>query len=394
MIKQSQTLLAKEIKKKRMLLGQPIYDGGLGESPLPPPQSLMNEVSKYSHRKEYTNTKGIDELQNVLGKNLVVGNGLKPLIYVLQLAFTKCFDGIIFHILPGWVSYMEHTSIIDHKSVGIMTNKEQNWKVTASQLDKEFSKYPNKQKFIIFNNPTNPTGSIYNHQEVNDIGSILKKYNCYVLADHIYEGVIHPEHKEQFGDISKIIPEQTIIGSSLSKEFGCGGYRFGWLVFPEKMDSKLYELYQCASNIAISIYSCPSIMFQYVALKALSYPEDIKKQFKFQSHMFSDITKKCVNTLSKTKLEYSDPQGAWYIWIDCKKYKKKLNDLGIYNSYELTNYLANVYGIIVVPGIAFGIEGYAFRFSFVAIKNIDINENKYDATEIYKAFDILRTLFN
>ena len=78
--------------------GLPVFDAGLGENPMPPPESMVLDVKKFSHLKHYTDAKGIASLKNILGDYLLVGNGLKPLIYTLQLAFSILYpNGTIVH---------------------------------------------------------------------------------------------------------------------------------------------------------------------------------------------------------------------------------------------------------------------------------------------------------
>ena len=83
-MKPSLTLLAKQIKLERIEKKLPVYDAGLGENPMPIPEILINETNKYSHLKNYTDAKGISKLKNILGNNLVVGNGLKPLFSIFK----------------------------------------------------------------------------------------------------------------------------------------------------------------------------------------------------------------------------------------------------------------------------------------------------------------------
>ena len=81
-----------------------VYDGGLGENPVPQPKCMIDTLKKYAHMKQYTSSTGIEEL-NILGKNLIVGNGLKPLLFLIQLAFSKIYsNGIILYFTPYWLS--------------------------------------------------------------------------------------------------------------------------------------------------------------------------------------------------------------------------------------------------------------------------------------------------
>ena len=90
----SSTLFSKTIKQKFIKEGKDFFDGGLGENPLPQPECLIETVKEYAHLKEYTSAKGIPELQKLLGNKIIVGNGLKPLLFTLQLAFSKLYQKV------------------------------------------------------------------------------------------------------------------------------------------------------------------------------------------------------------------------------------------------------------------------------------------------------------
>ena len=374
MFKESPTLAAKQIINKRIADNLPVYNGGLGENPLPISKYLQDELKKHTHLKEYTSTSGIPELQNILGKNLVVGNGSKELIYVLQLSYSKLYpNGCIFYIYPAWVSYMEQSKIIGTRTQGINVNN--NYKVNLDDLENKLKSIYPIPSFIIFNNPCNPTGIIYTDNEVKQIAEIFKKYNTIVLNDCIYKRLVHTK----YNDCGNLLDyyDNVIDSSSLSKTFACGGYRFGWLSFPDKLD----KLFKVTTSFASSIYSCPTLVLQHVAVKALKFPDQIKKDIKFQQEMFQVIGEYLYQKLTDLELICSFPQAAWYIWINFENYKNKLSKLGIHSSDELTVYLANKLGIVVVSGSAFYSNELACRYSYVDI-DINMETREYDFTRI------------
>ena len=371
----SSTLFAKTIKQKFIKEGKDFFDGGLGENPLPQPECLIETVKEYSHLKEYTSAKGIPKLQKLLGNKIIVGNGLKPLLFTLQLAFSKLYpEGIIHHLVPFWVSYEEQTKILGVNNQRIIPKDKINWKITGEDLEKNLAK--DKKNLIIFNNPTNPTGCVYSKKEVESLAKVLKNYDCIVLADDIYEKVIHND--TDFGQI-KDYYSNTISGSSLSKMVSCGGYRFGWLVFPDLLE----ELYETVNIIASSVYSCPSVLFQYVAIKTLEYPEEINDYLAIQQNLFSNIKNKVIQELKKTDIIFSDSNGAWYILLNFDNYREKLSKLGIHNSNQLSKYLIEEMSIITVAGQNFGIEdNLVLRYSYIDISEIDMENDCYNFDKI------------
>jgi aspartate/methionine/tyrosine aminotransferase len=270
----SQTLNCKNIYNNRIANNLPVYDGRLGSNSVRQPNFFIESLKKFSDQKDYVSVRGIDELQKTLKSkysndlykvdSVIVGNGLKELLFLLQLCFVNMTNGLIFHITPSWVSYKEQILILNKESnlVEIETTIDNMFKVKPEQLELELSKFQNQNKMIIFNNPNNPTGVLYTPDEVEEISKIIKKYNCIVLADEIYFNITH---NRPIVSISKYIPDLTIIGNSVSKDMGCGGYRIGWLTFPKNLS----ELSNKCEAYGSSIYSCAPTPLQYATNEML-----------------------------------------------------------------------------------------------------------------------------
>jgi aspartate aminotransferase len=209
---------------------------------------------------------------------------------------------------------------------------------------------------LFLNNPTNPTGSVYKPNELEALIKVFEKYNLTVFADEIYFNT------SQVETISlSALYDKCIIGSSLSKDWASGGWRFGWMVFPDKLSS----LHERMVSFGSSMYSCPSEFFNNVAADALL---NIKKEYYFieQRRFFKEISDKVDLELEKNKkILHSNFEGGWYKWIDLRNYQEKLYKMNIKNSKELTDSLGNQLGLIVVPGECFGVEGLTFRLSMV-----------------------------
>ena len=379
----SKTLLAKQIKLDRLSKNLEVYDGGLGENPVPQPKCMIDTLKKYSHLKQYTSSTGIKELQDILGKNLIVGNGLKPLLFLIQLAFSKLYsNGIILYFTPYWLSYKEQTKILNIKTIEI---PHKNYKVTPALLENTL-KYINVPHMILFNNPNNPSGLIYKNEEVEKLCEVFKKYNSIVLSDEIYNYLGHDWTKIHS---PYVYYDNVIVGNSLSKNFASGGYRLGWLKFPEELKS-LKNIYEMCKILASSIYSCPSVVFQHVAVKALSIPQDVVKSIKFQKMMYSSVADYCKGKFKIMNLNYTDSSAAWYFLLDFSYYKSKLANIGIYTSDQLNKYLAESLGFITVTGSVFGVKKeLVLRYSYVDIKDINVETDNCDYSNIVKGLEVL-----
>ena len=379
----SKTLLAKQIKNDRLSKNLVVYDGGLGENPVPQPKCMIDTLKKYAHLKQYTSSTGIEELQNILGKNLIVGNGLKPLLFLIQLAFSKIYsNGIILYFTPYWLSYKEQSKILNIRTIDIPN---ENYKVTPELLEM-ILKHVTVPHMIIFNNPNNPSGLIYTNDEVEKLCEVFKKYNSIVLSDEIYNYLGHNWTKIHSPGLYY---DKVIVGNSLSKNFASGGYRLGWLKFPEELDN-LKNIYEMCKVLASSIYSCPSIALQYVAANALSIPSDVVKSIKFQKMMYSSVADYCKGKFKIMNIIYTDSSAAWYFLLDFINWENELEKLGIHTSDQLNKHLAETLGFITVSGSAFGIKKQLIlRYSYVDIKNIDVESDNCDYSNIVAGLEVL-----
>ena len=381
MFKISSTINCKNIQNKRIKDGLPVYNLGLGENIIKQPDVLIENLKKFSDKKHYTTVNGISYLKNELKKNyssknfkvdkVIVGNGLKELLFIIQL----CFDGKIFHINPSWVSYYEQIKILNKEDdlVEVNTDLNNKFKIDLLDLENKFKKYKNEKKIIIFNNPCNPTGLLRSENEIKNLAELLKKYNCIVLADEIYQEI---NHFNIFKSISEFIPNLTIKASSISKDMGCGGYRLGWLLFPKKLE---YFYNKCAAYSS-SIYTCSSVPIQYAVAETLcKNKSELINHYKFLNYLYKMIFLNVFKILKKSKLKYIEPNSSWYIFINFDNYKDKLKKIDIDNSYKLSSLLLEKLGIINVAGENFNIKGLNIRFSLVDINTEFIKlPNKFE----------------
>ena len=369
----SPTLNCKNIVKQRINEGLPVYNFGLGENPLPINKYYNDLVKKHTQKKHYSSSSGVDELQISIKKylsnekytvdNMIVGNGLKELLFLVQLAFT----GKIIHITPSWLSYKEQINILNKQNdlLLITTTFHNQYKVLPSQLENALDSIKNHNKLIIFNNPNNPTSVVYNRQEVQEIAKVLDKYNCIVFADEIYFNLTYDN---QITSISEFIPHLTIRGSSVSKDLACGGYRLGWITFPKELNL----FYKKCKSFASSIYSSANTPIQYATAEMIENKEVFKENNIYTTNIFKFIANQACQILDMSKLLYIKPQSSWYIFINFHNYEKQLRKINIHNSSNLANFLKNQFGIITVPGICFSNYEITLRLSLVDF-NIHLN---------------------
>ena len=385
----SSTLKAKMILEECKKNNKKIYNYGLGENPIKQPEYYINMMKKYSDKKHYTNCSGIPELNKTLKDmyntnntkyEVLVGNGLKELLFIIQMAF----EGKIIHITPSWVSYKEHIQILNKEDslIEFETNVHENFKINLNKFESLLESIKTENKIVLFNNPNNPTGIAYNNTEIEQFANLLKKYNCYVFADEIYLNLCYSQNVKS---ISQFIPELTIQGSSVSKDLGCGGYRLGWMAFPESLNS----LYNKCAEFSSNIYSCASVPTQYATNDMLLNKELHKHFYIESSKIYNIISSKICELLNLTKLNFVKPNAAWYILINFDAYKKELSKLDIYTGTDLSTYLLEKLNILTVAGDPFNIKGLNLRLSFVDFKYTINQKEELDISNMIEGIKVL-----
>jgi len=385
----SSTLKAKMILEECKKNNKKIYNYGLGENPIKQPEYYIDMMKKYADKKHYTNCSGIPELNKTLKDiyntnntkyEVLVGNGLKELLFIIQMAF----EGKIIHITPSWVSYKEHIQILNKEDslIEFETNVHENFKINLNKFESLLKSIKTEKKIVLFNNPNNPTGIAYNNVEIEQFANLLKKYNCYVFADEIYLNLCYSQNVKS---ISQFIPELTIQGSSVSKDLGCGGYRLGWMAFPESLNN----LYNKCAEFSSNIYSCASVPTQYATNDMLLNKELHKHFYIESSKIYNIISSKICEILDLTKLNFVKPNAAWYILINFDAYKKELNNLDIYTGTELSTYLLEKLSILTVAGDPFNIKGLNLRLSFVDFKYTINQKEELDLSNMIEGVTVL-----
>lgn len=369
----SATLESQQIITRLKKEGKTVYNGGLGANPLPPPQILIDTFRENVHLKQYTTPDGIPEVnESVLNhyrsgpyqpNRCLFGNGLKELLFLVQL----CFEGLIIHIHPSWVSYQEQTKLLDKKTVSITTTWTHNFLLQPSQLERVCKNYPDTPKLLIFNQPTNPTGIIYSPELLQQIGEIIDRYDVTVFADEIYSRIVYQQ--EDYSSLSKYCPTRVLCGSSLSKEYAAGGWRAGWLTFPSEQES----LYQKCYIFASSMYSCISNPLLMVIKQAMGDHPSLDIYRQQTRRIYSELARYVSKHLSEnTRLHLSHPEGAWYIWLNFEDYRDRLS---VKDSKQLWKKIIEKTGLVTVYGEAFGDSQLSVRYSFI---DIDIDRLEED----------------
>ena len=362
---------------------------GTGEPDFDTPDNIKQAAIKaiMGGKTKYTAIDGITELKEAIVEKfkkqnnlhystsqITVGTGAKQVIFNALLATINPGDEVIIPA-PYWVSYPEMVTFAQGKSVIVVCEEYNNFKLTAEALEKAITA---KTKWLILNSPSNPTGSAYNLEELKQIAGVLLKYpHVQILCDDIYEHILFDGFI--FNTLAAVEPklfDRILTVNGVSKSHSMTGWRIGYAGGSEALIKNIAKVQsQSTSN--------PCSISQYAALEALSGPQDF---ILMQSQVFQkrrDLVLKKFQDMSYIKC--NKPNGAFYLFPSCKLCVglKKPDGEVIQNDLDFCEYLLSEASVAVVPGSAFGMPNF-FRLSYATSEELLIEACKRIANALNK----------
>lgn len=384
-IKESPTLAITAKAAKYKAEGRDIIGLAAGEPDFDTPLHIKDAAKKAidSGFTKYTPVSGIPGLKKAIVakfKNengfdyavneVIVGVGGKQCIFNLALAVLDPGDEVIVPA-PYWVSYADIAMVADAKPVIIDCGIEQGFKLLPAQLEAAITP---KTKLVMFNSPSNPTGAVYTLDELKALGEVLLKHpHILVATDDMYEHVNLSGAK--FHNILNAAPglkDRCIVLNGVSKAYSMTGWRIGYAAGPAYI-IKAMEILQSQST------SNPTSISQVAAQAAL---EGDQACITPMVTAFRERHEYVVNRFNQMRgLKCIKAGGAFYAFPDAREAISNLHKAGKIKEatdMALAEYLLEQFGVAVVPGSAFGAEGY-FRISFAT--SMDNLRNALDRIE-------------
>ena len=354
----SATLRINEKSNELKAQGMKIYKMGLGQSPFPVPESVVQSLRDNAFQKDYLPVKGLSELRtsvanyhrtedlvNIRPENVLIGPGSKELLFLLQLTFY----GEILVPSPCWVSYIPQAKIIGRNVKVIRTNFKDRYRLTPEKLETLLDREHdvNKPRILILNYPDNPTGASYTESELKKLADVASKYGIIILSDEIY-GRIHHEGKHK--SIACYYPEGTIVSSGLSKWCGAGGWRIGTFSFPDELS----WIMESIASVASETYTSVSAPIQYAACTAFNGNDEISEYLIHSRRILKALASFSVDKLRKTGVNVHTPDGAFYLFPDFETIREPLERQHIYTSAQMIDKILEDTGVAFLPGDEFG----------------------------------------
>ncbi len=353
----SQTLAMAALARELKAQGKDIISLSLGEPDFNTPD-FIKEAAKNAIDENYSTYSPVDgyvELKDAICRkfkrdnnldykpaNIVVSTGAKQSLYNIAQVMLNDGDEVILPA-PYWVSYFEIIKLSGGVPVEVPTSVETDFKMTAEQLEAAITP---KTKMMWFSSPCNPSGSVYNREELTAIGKVLDKYpNIYIVSDEIYE---HINFSGTFCSIGSIpgLFERTITVNGVAKAFAMTGWRIGYIGAPEFIAKACTKMQGQVTSGANSIAQRATITAVDAEPKVLN---EMVLAFKNRRNLVVELAKAIPG------LKINVPEGAFYLFPDVSSFfGKTLRGKLINNADDLSMYLLSEANVATVTGDAFG----------------------------------------
>ena len=372
-IKPSPTIAVTQKARELRAAGKDVIGLGAGEPDFDTPDNIKSAAINAikSGDTKYTAVDGTPELKKAIIKKfkkennlsyntnqITVGTGGKQVLYNAFMATLNKGDEVIIPA-PYWVSYPDMVLLAGGKPKFVKCDEKDGFKLTPQKLKKAISK---KTKWLILNSPSNPTGSGYTKNEILKLSKILlRNKKIFILSDDIYEHVRYDNFK--FFTIAQIpkLKNRVLTMNGVSKSYAMTGWRIGYAAGP-------VEIINAIRKIQSQSTSNPSSISQAASVEALN---GTQKFIRTRAKSFKERRDFVVKSLNSIKgINCLKPNGAFYVFPNCKKLLGKKNNLK--KDSDFVKKLLEKANVAVVQGSAFGLDGY-FRISYAtSMKNLKV----------------------
>jgi len=368
-IKPSPTLAMTQKSRELKATGRDVIGLAAGEPDFDTPDNIKEAAIAAIRRGEtkYTNIEGIPELRAAVARKFkrennldykpaqcFVGPGGKSVIYNAMMATLNEGDEVIV-VAPYWVSYPDIVLLAGAKPVVVETRLEDGFRLTPEALDKAITK---NTKWIIFNQPSNPTGACYTREQLKALTDVLLKHpQVWILSDDMYEHLIFGGFK--FHTVAEVEPklyDRTLTMNGVSKAYCMTGWRIGYCAGPIPLIQAMAKLQSQSATNATSIS-------QWASVEALDGPQDFLPRFQ---RVFEGRRDLVVSMLNQSNgIECPVPEGAFYVYPSIRKLigMRAPSGTTLKSDEDFANELLDAEGVAVVHGAAFGLSPF-FRISY------------------------------
>jgi len=357
------------------------YGFAFGQSPFPVPRPIQEELIKNVNKGAYAPVPGIPELRDAISKynkfyfgidvdpqRIYVGPGTKELIFNLL----EILHGTVILPTPAWLGYLPQIRFLK-KNYHMLPSGE-NGKISPDDLRKLALRLHDRQKILILNNPHNPTGVVYDKIDLEEITKVCREQEITVISDEIYAQTTYDFSK--FVSMGKIYPEGTFVTNGLSKSHAAGGYRLGYVIFPQHALGVRRQF----KKILATEYTAVSTPIQHAAIAGFEISSEINEYFEITRNIHQLIGEYTYNFLNKIDgVVSTKPEATFYLLADFNSFATELEENKINTSQKLSEALiVHPYHTAIVGGDSLVLERTDFR---ARIAFVD-----YDGEKVYSNY--------
>ena len=367
-IAESATLKVDAKAKALQAAGRPVISYAAGEPDFATPGYIVDAAAEALHDPanfRYTPAAGLPVLREAIAaktlrdsgleiepSRVIVTNGGKQAVYQAFQAVVNPGDEVLLPA-PYWTTYPEAIRLADGVPVEVFAGADQAYKVTVEQLEEARTE---RTTALVFVSPSNPTGSVYSHEETRAIGEWAVEHGIWIISDEIYQNLVYEGVRAV--SIVEAVPDaanQTILVNGVAKTYAMTGWRLGWMVGPA-------DAIKIAANLQSHLCSNVNNIAQRAALAALTGPQDEVERMR---QAFDRRRRVIVDELSKIEgVTVPRPLGAFYAYPDVTGLLgREWRGKRVETSLELADLILDEAEVAVVPGEAFGPSGY-LRMSY------------------------------
>jgi aspartate aminotransferase len=368
-VQPSATLAAGARAARMKAEGIPVFDFALGEPDFPTPEHICAAAVQAMQRghTHYTPAAGTADLRAAVARayqktyniryapdQVLISSGAKHSLHNALAATVGPGDEVLIPT-PYWVSYSDLVAMTGATFKLIPTRLEDGFKMTPAQL--RAARTPHS-RLLMLNSPGNPTGAVYTRQELEALADVVLEANLSVLSDEIYERLVFGGAKATcFAALRPGLAERTITVSGVSKTYAMTGWRIGWSLGPA-------AVVKAMGNVQSQQTSCPCSISQHAAQAALEGDQECVERMRREFEARRDLV--CARLAKMPGVKSFVPQGAFYAFFDVSAhFGRTLAGRPVTDSASFCLAALECAHVNVVPGAAFGAEGYV-RLSYAA----------------------------
>lgn len=306
-------------------------------------KELRQEISNYMNRKHGVTYNPLKEVLITVGGSEAIDMGLRAML--------NPGDEVLIP-QPSYVSYEPCTILADGKPVIINLKAENEFRLTAKELEEAIT---DKTKVLILPFPNNPTGAIMERKDLEAIAEVILKHDIFVMSDEIYGELTYTEKHVSIVELPGM-KKRTVLINGFSKAYAMTGWRLGYACGPEEIIGQMTKLHQFA-------IMCAPTTSQYAAIEALKNGDEDIAEMRMA---YNQRRRYLMNAFREMGLECFEPYGAFYVFPCIKEF-------GMTSDEFATRFLEEE-KVAVVPGTAFGDcgEGY-LRISYAySLENLKV----------------------